>query len=275
MRKADSQGDGTEVSSEPVLVTRDERGVATVMLNRPDVHNAFDDSLIKTLTKTFRALGADPAVRLLILAAEGKSFSAGADLKWMRRMADFSREDNYRDSLGLAELMHTLDTVAQPVIARVQGAAIGGGVGLVACCDIAIAADSAVFALSEVRLGLTPAVISPYVLRAIGERQARRYFVTAERFDAQKALQLGLVHEVVPAAALGGRVDELTQAMRANGPQAMRAAKRLARDVSATHIDAALREETARRISDIRAGEEGREGVSAFLDKRRARWVDH
>lgn len=261
------------MSEESVRVTRNDRGVATVTLNRPKVHNAFDDALIGTLTETLQALGTDPAVRLLVLAAEGKSFSAGADLNWMRRMADFSRDDNYRDSLGLAELMHALDTAPQPVIARVQGAAIGGGVGLVACSDIAIASDSAVFALSEVRLGLTPAVISPYVVRAIGERQARRYFVTAERFDAQKALQLELVHEVVPAAALTGRVDELTRAMLANGPQAMRAAKQLARDVSATRIDTALREDTARRIADIRASEEGREGVGAFLDKRRARWI--
>lgn len=262
------------MSEQSIRVARDERGVATVTLNRPHVHNAFDDALIGTLTETLQALGAEPSVRLVVLAAEGKSFSAGADLNWMKRMAGFSREDNYRDSLGLAGLMHTLDTLAQPVIAQVQGAAIGGGVGLVACSDIAIASDSAVFALSEVRLGLTPAVISPYVVRAIGERQARRYFVSAERFDVQKALQLGLVHEVVPAAALTGRIDELLQAMLRNGPQAMRAAKKLARDVSAASIDAALREDTARRIADIRAGDEGREGVSAFLEKRRPRWAD-
>lgn len=252
--------------------TIDKRGVATVTLNHPEKHNAFDDSLIAALTNALTALGSDDAVRVVVLAAEGKSFSAGADLNWMRRTADFSHADNYRDSLALAELMHTLDTLPQPTIARVQGAAIGGGVGLVACCDIAVAAEKAVFAFSEVRLGLIPAVIGPYAVRAVGERQARRYFVTAERFDAKQAERLGLVHEVVPAAELTRRADELVDTLLANGPQAMRAAKRLARDLSAARIDRVMLEDTARRIADIRASDEGREGVGAFLEKRAPKW---
>lgn len=250
----------------------DPRGVATLTLNRPKKHNAFDDSLIAALTNALTALGPNDAVRVVVLAAEGKSFSAGADLNWMRRTADFSHAENYRDALALAELMHTLDTLPQPTIARVQGAAIGGGVGLVACCDLAVAADKAVFAFSEARLGLIPAVIGPYAVRAIGERQARRYFVTAERFDARQAQRLGLVHEVVPAAELGGRVDELVDTLLANGPQAMRAAKRLACDLSAARIDRVMLEDTARRIADIRASDEGRDGVGAFLEKRGPKW---
>lgn len=261
------------MSEASVLVSRQENGVARLTLNRPAVHNAFDDSLIADLTRHLQDLGGDETVRAVVLDARGKSFSAGADLNWMKRMAGYGREENYRDSQALATLMHTLDELPQPTLAAVQGAAIGGGVGLVACCDIALAADRALFALSEVRLGLTPAVISPYVVRAIGERQARRYFVTAERFEATRARELGLVHEVVAAEALAPAVDELLENLLRNGPQAMREAKALARDVSATRVDAALRDETARRISERRASAEGREGVGAFLEKRRPDWT--
>ncbi len=261
------------MSEASVIVSRAQAGVARVTLDRPAVHNAFDDRLIADLTARLQALDADPDVRVVVLEGRGKSFSAGADLNWMKRMAGYSREENYRDSQALASLMHTLDRLGPPTVAAVHGAAIGGGVGLVACCDIAIAADSALFALSEVRLGLTPAVISPYVVRAIGERQARRYFVTAERFGAARARELGLVHEVVTAEALAETVDELLLRLLRNGPEAMRDAKALARDVSATAIDETLRDETARRISERRASAEGREGVTAFLEKRHPDWT--
>lgn len=250
----------------------DGTGVARVTLNRPDRHNAFDDDLIADLTALLKRLEQDPQVRIVVLQAIGKSFSAGADLNWMKRMAGYGFEQNYRDSQGLATLMRTLNELDRPTVARVNGAAMGGGVGLVACCDIAVAADSAVFALSEVKLGLIPAAISPYVVTAIGERAARRYFLTAERFDAQTALRLGLVHEVVPADQLDACVDGLLATMLGNGPQSMRAAKDLARFVSRGPIDDAMCDETARRIAEQRASEEGREGVAAFLEKRTPAW---
>jgi len=251
----------------------DPRGVATVTLNRPELHNAFDDALIGRLTETFRALDADPAVRVVVLAAEGRSFSAGADLGWMKRMAGYGWDENYRDAQQLAELMRTINELSKPTIAQVQGAAYGGGVGLVACCDIAVASEAASFCLSEVKLGLIPAVISPYVARAIGERQCRRYFVTAERFDAAEAHRIGLVHEVVAADQLAARVEALARTLLGNGPAAMSAAKALARDVAHGPVDAALIDETAKRIAERRASDEGREGLSAFLDKRRPGWV--
>ncbi|PWV60172.1 enoyl-CoA hydratase/isomerase family protein [Plasticicumulans acidivorans] len=255
------------------LLCETRAGVATVTLNRPQLHNAFDDALIESLTATLRALEADAAVRVVVLAANGKSFSAGADLNWMRRMADYSEAQNLDDARGLGELMRTLNGLAKPTLARVQGAAYGGGVGLVACCDIVIAATSASFCLSEVKLGLIPAVISPYVVNAIGERQARRYFVSAERFDAATAQRLGLVHEVVEPQALDARVEELLATLAQNGPAAMVAAKRLAQDVARGPLDAALIEDTAQRIAAIRASAEGREGLSAFLGKRQPDWI--
>lgn len=255
------------------LLCETRAGVATVTLNRPQLHNAFDDALIESLTATLRALEADAAVRVVVLAANGKSFSAGADLNWMRRMADYSEAQNLDDARGLGELMRTLNGLAKPTLARVQGAAYGGGVGLVACCDIVIAATSASFCLSEVKLGLIPAVISPYVVNAIGERQARRYFVSAERFDAATAQRLGLVHEAVEPQALDARVEELLATLAQNGPAAMVAAKRLAQDVARGPLDAALIEDTAQRIAAIRASAEGREGLSAFLGKRQPDWI--
>lgn len=258
--------------SEPAHLFEVTGSVARVTLNRPDKHNAFDDALIAELTATFEAVAADPAIRCMVLAANGKSFSAGADLNWMRRMAGFDWKENYADSQGLGRLMQTLDAVPQPTVAAVQGAAIGGGVGLVACCDIAVAAESAVFALSEVRLGLIPAVISPYVVAAMGSRQARRYFLTAERFDAAEACRTGLVHEVVPANELAPRVNGVVAALQGNGPEAMRSAKQLVKDVALAQPGDELTRETARRIADVRAGEEGREGVAAFLEKRSPDW---
>src|SRR6185436_16819126 len=237
-----------------------------VTMNRPERHNAFDDALIAELTDALRAMEGDDSVRIVVLAAAGKSFSAGADLNWMKRMAGFSREENQRDAMQLGALMRTLAHFRKPTIARVQGAAYGGGVGLVACCDIAVASQNATFSLSETRLGLIPAVISPYVVAAIGERAARRYFMTAERFDAAEAWRLGLVHELVTTEGeLDEKIGLLCDAMLACGPVAQREAKDLIRAVSARPVTSELIQDTAERIAKLRASPEGREGVAAFL----------
>jgi methylglutaconyl-CoA hydratase len=259
--------------NQDMLQTDVKDGVATVRMNRPDVHNAFDDALIAALTVELRRLDASSEARVIVLAANGKSFSAGADLGWMQRMATYSREDNLRDAMALAALMHTLDGMRKPTIARVQGAAFGGGVGLVACCDIAIAGTEATFSLSEVRLGLIPSVISPYVIAAIGERAARRYFLTAERFDAAEARRIGLVHEVVDGAALDEAVAGMAAQLLKGGPQALAAAKKLIADVSRRPMGDELSAETARRIAAIRVEREGKEGLAAFLEKRKPDWT--
>ncbi|HEY4316869.1 MAG TPA: enoyl-CoA hydratase-related protein [Herbaspirillum sp.] len=251
----------------------DARGVATVTLDRPHRHNAFDDHLIAQLTAVLRQAAADPAIRILVLAANGRSFSAGADLNWMQRMATASRADNLQDALQLSALMEALDRFPAPTVARVQGAAMGGGVGLIACCDIVLAAGDATFALSEVRLGLAPAVISPYVIAKIGASQARRYFVSAERFPAQRAQAMGLVHEVVGAEELDAALATTLASLLANGPQAMRAAKALVAAAAASQDVAALHAHTAGVIADLRASAEGREGVRAFLEKSRPDWM--
>ncbi|HVL08062.1 MAG TPA: enoyl-CoA hydratase/isomerase family protein [Burkholderiaceae bacterium] len=248
--------------------------VATVTLNRPDVRNAFNDILIAELTGAFRALGDSPQVRVIVLTGAGTAFCAGADLNWMRRMAGYAPEQNRADALTLAQMMHTLWSCPRPVIARVQGDAYAGGVGLVAASDIVVAADIANFSISETRLGLIPATISPYVIRAMGERAARRYFLSAERFSATQAAHCGLVHEVVPEAALDARVAELTATLAANGPEAVRACKRLVQDVAGAPIDTDLITDTANRIAEIRGSAEGREGISAFLEKRRPAWLN-
>ncbi len=251
----------------------DADGVATVTLNRPEVHNAFDDQLIAGLTARLRELDADQAVRVVVLAANGKSFSAGADLNWMKRMARYSEAENLRDAVALGDLMHTLSALKKPTIARVQGPAYGGGVGLVACCDIAIGTPAAAFSLSEVRLGLIPAVISPHVIAAIGERQARRYFLTAERFDAAEAHRIGLLHSVVEE----GRLDEIVQAMidhlLKGGPRAQAASKSLIQAVVNRPIDRKVVEDTAERIARIRVTPEGKEGIAAFLEKWAPAWT--
>lgn len=256
-----------------VLSAVDARGVATVTLNRPQVHNAFDDRLIADLTAELTRLDQAPEVRAVVLAANGKSFSAGADLNWMKRMAGYSEAENLRDAIALAGLMRALNAMRKPTLARVHGAAFGGGVGLVACCDIALASEEASFSLSEVRLGLIPSVISPYVLRAIGRRAAQRYFLTAERFSAQDALRAGLVHEVVDRDGLDEAVARITADLLHGSPQALAAAKRLIADVSDAGLDDSLVEETARRIAAIRVSPEGREGIAAFLEKRKPRWM--
>ncbi|MDP6775018.1 MAG: enoyl-CoA hydratase-related protein [Rhodospirillales bacterium] len=258
----------------PLLVDIDQNGTGWVTLNRPDVHNAFDDVLIAELTAALERLGTDRAVRAVALRAAGKSFSAGGDLNWMRRMAGYSPDENRRDAEGLAAMLGTLSHCAKPTLALVQGAVLGGGVGLVAACDIALAAEEATFCLSEVKLGLIPATIGPYVIAAVGERQARRYALTAERFDAMEAMRIGLVHEVVPAAGLAAAAERMLGALAGNGPLALAATKDLVRAVAGRPIDAEVMAETARRIADIRASDEGREGITAFLEKRKPGWVE-
>ncbi len=261
------------MESKHILTETREDGVATVTLNRAEVHNAFNDTVIADLTGVLRRLGDDDKVRAVVLRAEGKSFSAGADLSWMQRMAGYGHAENLADAGALAELMRVLNFLPKPTVARVQGAAFGGGVGLVACCDIAIASDAASFSLSEVRLGLIPAVISPYVVAAIGERAARRYFLTAERFGADEALRIGLVHQVVPADQLDSAVDTILTRLSEGGPAAQRAAKDLIFTVAHRPIDAGLIHDTAERIATIRASAEGREGLAGFLEKRKPAWT--
>jgi methylglutaconyl-CoA hydratase len=248
--------------------------IGLVTLNRPERHNAFDDALIAELTEALRSMEAEDAIRLVVLSGAGKSFSSGADLNWMKRMAGFSQEENRRDAMALAALLRTLAHLGKPTIARVHGAAYGGGVGLVACCDIAIATHAATFSLSEAKLGLIPAVISPYVLAAIGERAARRYFLSAERFDAAEAFRLGLVHDL---AAGDGDMDEkiglIADSLLACGPIAQREAKELIRAVANRPVTSELLQDTAERIAKLRSSAEGREGINAFLEKRRAAWV--
>lgn len=257
--------------SEIAFNVSEANGVARVTLSRADKHNAFDDETIRALTDTFERLGNDPAARVIVLAALGPTFCAGADLNWMRRSAGFPEEQNRADARDLGRLMHTLNGLPKPTIALVQGPAYGGGVGLVACCDIAIAASTAVFSLSEVKLGLTPSVISPFVIRAIGARAARRYFLTAERFDAETALRLGLVHEVVPVEDLDATLDRLIGALQQGGPAAQAEAKALAAAVPHMTPEAVF-EYTADHIARLRSSEEAREGLAAFLEKRPPKW---
>ncbi|MDO9068971.1 MAG: enoyl-CoA hydratase-related protein [Deltaproteobacteria bacterium] len=257
-----------------ILSRIDGAGRATLTMNRPELHNAFNENLVAGLTSSLRQLDTDPEVRLVILAASGKSFSDGADLNDMRRMADNSREQNLADAKGIAELMRTLNSLSKPTIALVQGAAYGGGVGLTSCCDIAIATVRASFCVSEVKLGLIPAVISPYVLAAIGARAARRYFQTAEIITAGEAHRLGLVHEVVADdQELASACDRITAQLLKNGSGAMAAAKQLITKVSGRLVDDELIADTAGMMADRRASAECREGLSAFLEKRLPAWV--
>jgi methylglutaconyl-CoA hydratase len=247
--------------------------VGIIGLNRPDVHNAFNAALIAELTDALGRFADDEHVRTVILAGHGGSFCAGADLNWMKEMAGYSHDENLADAKRLARMLRTLHELPKPTIARVHGAAYGGGVGLIACCDIAIAAVEASFALSEAKLGIIPATISPYVIEAIGARQASRYFLTAERFDAAEAYRIGLVHDIVPIAQLDDRVNEVLGALLVAGPQAQRECKALIRAVAHRPIDDAVIADTVRRIADVRASPEGREGVAAFLGKRSAQWI--
>lgn len=256
-----------------VRLERRARGAVWLTLDRPEIHNAFDDRLIAELTKDLEGVGADDGVRVLVLTGAGRSFSAGADLNWMRRTSSYGEGENLADARALARLMQTLNELPKPTVARVNGAALGGGTGLVACCDIVVASAQAVFGTTEVRLGLIPAVIGPYVLAAIGARQARRLMLTGERISAAEAARLGLVHEVVAPEQLDGAIERIVAELLTSGPAALAAAKRLIRELGGRPIDAALIDDTARRIASLRATGEAREGVGAFLEKRPPAWL--
>jgi methylglutaconyl-CoA hydratase len=246
--------------------------VAEVWLNRPDVRNAFNDEVIAELTAAFAQLARDAQVRVVVLSGRGKAFCAGADLNWMRAMADYSWEQNREDAQRLADMLWTLDQCPVPVVGRVQGDCYAGGMGLAAICDVLVASRNVTFCLSEARLGLLPATISPYVVRAMGPQAARRYFVTAERFSAAQAHAMGLVHELCEPEALDAKAAEIVATLVANGPAAVKACKQLVRDVAGQELTEALRAETARRIADIRASSQGKEGVQSFLGKRPPNW---
>ena len=246
---------------------------AIVVLNRPELHNAFNEALIDELTATLSVLDQDSDVRAIVLAGAGRSFCAGADLNWMKKMATYGHEENVTDASALAQMLHTLAGLSKPTIARVHGAAMGGGAGLVACCDIAIAAQEATFAFSEGKLGLIPATIAPYVIEAIGARQARRYFISAERFTAAEAFRIGLVHDIVPLGELDARINDMLGALLLVGPRAQMECKALIRGVAHRRIDADVIAGTAEHIAAVRASSEGRAGVQAFLDKRAAPWI--
>jgi len=256
-----------------VITQIDSRGIARVILNNPDKHNAFDDQMIIQLTEAFEAVATNSDVRIMLLQSEGKSFSAGADLGWMKRMARYSYQQNLSDAHALAAMLKALHQMPIPTIARVQGAAFGGALGLISCCDIAVASSKASFALSEVKIGLVPSTISPYVIAAIGERHAKRYFMTAERFDANTALQISLVHEAVEERFLDDKVEQLITMILSNGPEAVVAAKQLVFAISGKAIDSSLIEHTCEVIASIRVSAQGQEGLNAFLDKRKPHWL--
>ena len=249
-------------------VTREGK-TATVTLNRPDTRNAFNEETIAEITRAFRELGADEDLRAIVLAANGPAFCAGADLNWMKKMAGYTHAKNHADALQLAQMLRTIYLCPKPVVAIVQGDCYAGGMGLVAACDIIVAVDEANFCLSEVKLGLIPATISPYVIKAMGENASRRYFLTAERFSAREALRIGFAHE------LDAKVAEIVKALVNNSPHAVRQAKALVRDVAGQPVNDALLADTAERIAHIRASEQGREGVASFLEKRKPNWLTH
>ena len=256
------------------ILTEIDAGIGIITLNRPERHNAFDDGLIAELSEAIDIMAAEPTVRALVISSTGKSFCAGADLNWMKAAAGYSSEENLRDARGLAEMLRRLAQCPKPTIARVQGPAYGGGVGLVACCDVAIATLDVQFSLTEVKLGLIPAVISPHVIAAIGERYARRYMLTAERFSAAEAYRIGLVHEiVVDDAALDEAVGEIMDALLKNGPGALAECKELISAVAWRPLSPEVIEDTAQRITRLRASREGREGMTAFLEKRKPNWI--
>jgi methylglutaconyl-CoA hydratase len=259
--------------SDVIDVSRPSAHVARVWLNRPDVRNAFNDEVIAALTRSFEALSKDKDLRVVVLGAHGKAFCAGADLNWMKAMAGYSWEENRADAQRLADMLWTLDQCPVPVVGRMQGDCYAGGMGLASICDVLVAVEGATFCLSEARLGLLPATISPYVIRAMGAQAARRYMVTAERFSAVQAHALGMVHELATPDTLDAKVDEFVATRGPNGPSAARACKALVRDVAGQPITAELRGETARRIADVRASEEGREGLASFLNKRPPNWL--
>ncbi len=257
----------------PAVTAAVQNRVARITLSRPEVRNAFNDEVIQQLKAAFESVGQREDVRAVVLAAEGSAFCAGADLNWMRRMADYSHEENLADASQLAAMLQAIYQCSKPTIAAVQGDVFAGGMGLVAACDIAVSVRTATFCLSEVKLGLVPATISPYVIRAMGARAAHRYFLTAERFSADEAHRIGFVHELVNADALEGKVAELAQALAGASPAAVRACKKLVQDVAGREVDAALIASTVEAIAEIRASDEGREGVASFLQKRKPIWL--
>jgi methylglutaconyl-CoA hydratase len=262
----------TATLTSPLLVEHD-NGVTTLTLNRPAINNAFDDEMIRLMIMALDECRLNDDVKVVKLTGAGKHFSAGADLNWMRRMADLDYSENRKDAGQLARLMTTLYHLNKPTIAQISGASYGGAVGLIACCDIAIASTNSIFCLSEVKIGLIPAVISPYVVKAIGERQARRFFITAEVIKSEQALNLNLLHEVVPLEELKTRVDDIVSLMLTNGPKAMRISKALVQKVANEKIDDDLKHYTRDLIAHVRVSEEGQEGLSAFLEKRPANWI--
>lgn len=249
-----------------------DNGIATITLNRPEVHNAFDEHMIRELTNAFENAIGDPVARLVVLRGNGKSFCAGGDLGWMRRVADYSFEQNVADAAGLGALLKIINGCPKPVLALVHGNAFGGGVGLAACCDIAIAEETAQFSLSEVRIGLIPSIIAPYVIAAIGERQARRYFLTAERFDGKMAARLGLVHETCPQGGLDAAAEKIIAALWDGAPAAQARGKSVILDISKKKIDDDVIQYTVEQIAEARAAAEGKEGLSAFLGKTEPSW---
>jgi methylglutaconyl-CoA hydratase len=259
--------------SNKVLFDIDKRGVATVTLNQPEIHNAFDDKLIVQLTDIFNRISQNEEIRVMVLASAGKSFSAGADLNWMQRMASYSYDQNLADANALAKMFFILNNLNKPTIARVQGATFGGAVGLVACCDMAIASKLSRFCLSEVKLGLIPATISPYVIDAIGARLARRYFTTAEVFSARRARRIGLLSEAVVEEELDSTIDNLIEHILKNSPAAIREAKQLIFDVQNKPISDKILAKTSEKIAELRVSKQGQEGLNAFLQKRRANWI--
>ena len=260
------------MSESTVLITKDARGVVTVSINRPKVRNAIDDTVIRSLTDAFKALHADDGARVVVLTGSGSAFCAGADLDWMRRMAAAGDAENFASAKTISAMLRSLNELAKPTIARVNGAAYAAGIGLVAACDIAVAAEEAVFSISEVRIGLVPSTISPYVLAAIGARAARRYFLTGEPFSAADACRLGLVHKVVPQTGLDEAIEGVISALLAGGPHSQSRAKRLIAEVAGRPVDDALEALTVRSIAEARASPEGREGMEAFLNKRKPAW---
>jgi methylglutaconyl-CoA hydratase len=261
------------MSDPTFLLERRPDGVVRLTLSRPAIHNAFDDRQIAELSAAFGDLAGDDTVRAVVLTGAGRSFSAGADLNWMRRTTTYGEAENMRDATALAELMKVLYELPQPTVARVNGAALGGGTGLVACCDVVVAREDAVFGTTEVRLGIMPAVIGPYVIAAIGARQARRLMLTGERISAHEAVRIGLAHEVVTADQLDAAIERILDHLLKGGPRAIAAAKRLVHDVADRPIDQGLIDDTARRIAALRATPEAREGLSAFLEKRKPGWI--
>lgn len=255
------------------LQLQSDNRVATLTLNRPDVRNAFNETTIDEITRAFQEIGNDDAIRAIVLAATGPAFCAGADLNWMKKMAAYTHAQNHADALRLAQMLRAIYLCPKPVVARIQGDCYAGGMGLVAACDIVVAVPEAHFCLSEVKLGLIPATISPYIIKAMGENAARRYFLTAERFNAQEAHRIGFVHEIAPAGELDARVADIVKALVSNSPNAVKQAKSLVREVAGRALTDQLVTDTAQQIAQIRASDEGREGVQSFLEKRKPGWL--